>query len=437
MWWTMSSTGKPPSDQVRLARAFRVSPTKRVTALSITSTFAAIGALGVTVAFLPAAGLLFGIGAFELADRRTITKGLREVERWGFRVEGYRAWLLADEPAFDTELRGPVGMDVLTHAIAAVDAAIQVRRIDDRTFRVVTRRIALPGKQEGARPIYLGDRRLLGELLERILAPLHADVGILEIRMGEQATLAALGRGPDRPLEDAQPHESRGAFRDAAMVAPPALQALVHQGTTALALDERGNALTHRTERVLNAVGKTPAGVGTVAAVGLGGMVAGAQFGVVGIGLGAVAGLIGGVAMAVGTNRRNLRVISSLASGARDFPLEGYDSWLLSGRPLFELELKAPIDRNRVAERLFAIVAFSGEANAPVRWVEDLQWITDTLVRIETRPTLNQPTSGKFAAFYGGSHRLFQQCLNEVLRPLHLECGIAAVRMGGNLERRV
>lgn len=428
---------KPPSDQARLARAFRVSPMQRIAAVSVTSSFAAIGLLGLTVAFVPAAGLLVGLGGLELADRRTIAKGLREVERWGFRVEGYRAWLLAAEPAFDLELRGVVGVDVLGQAIAAVDPSIQLRAIDERTFRVVTRRIALPGTKEGAMPIYLGDRRLLGELLERILAPLHADVGIVELRMGDRDALEALGPRAERPPVESQLGESQGAFRDAGMAAPPALQALVHQGTSPLLLDERGHALARREERLLTAVGKTPAGPGTVVALALGGFASGAQLGPVGMGIGTIAGFIGGIAVAVGTNRRNLRVVNALAAGMREFSIDGYDAWLLSGRPLFEIELRSKTCRETLADRLRAIVAFSGEANAPVRWVEDIQWITETVARIETRPTLNQPSSNRVPAFYGGSHDLFQQCLHDVLRPVHAECGIVAVRMGGSLERRV
>jgi len=430
-------SGKPPSDRARLARAFRVAPTKVITALSITTSFAAIGIAGATIAFLPAAGLLVGLGGFELADRRAIAKGLREAERWGFPVRGYREWLLAAEPTFDLELRGIVGIDVIAQAIATVDPSIRIRAVDERTFRIVTRRIALPGTKEGASPIYLGDRRLLEELVERILAPLHADVGIVEVRMGDHAALAALGLPAGRAPEELHLGESQGAFRDAGMTAPPALQALVHQGTTALALDDRVHSLARREERLLNAVGKTPAGVGTVAAVAAGGMVSGAQFGPFGVAIGAVAGMIGGAAIAIGTNRRNLGAVRALAAGVPEFPIEGYDAWLLNGRPLFEVTLKTPMDRTELGARFLSIRAFSGEANAPVPWVEGIQWITDTVVRIETRPTLNQPSSNRIAAFYGGSHVLFQQCLHDVLRPVHAQCGIAVVRMGGNLERRV
>lgn len=432
----MRRSGKPPSEHVRLACAFKIPPTKRGTAITITSTFAAIGALGVTAAFLPAGALLVGLGGFEITDRRAIKKGLRELDAWGFPIEGYRAWLLADAPTFDVELRRNIDVQVIVTSAAAIDAAIEIRRIDERAFRVVTRRIALPGKKDGAPPIYLGDRRLLRELYDRILSPLHADVGIVAMRMGDRATLAAITSGGVREDDVLPAIEGMGAFRDQAMAAPPALQALVHGGSTSLSLAEDTRQIRNRSERVLHAAGKAPAGLGTVIAIMFGGLISGAQFGVIGAGMGIAGGLAVGIAAAVTTNRRNVSAISSLLTW-HGFPVEDYDAWLISGRPLFDVELAGPADTAWLLERLQGIEAFSGEANTSVRWVEDVTWIDDTLVRVETRPTLNHVSSSKVAPFYGGSHVLFQRLMLEVLVPLHSRVGIKVVRMGGFVDRRV
>src|SRR5690606_25312865 len=125
-------------------------------------------------------------------DRRVIKKGLRELDKWGFPIEGYRSWLLAAEPTFDVDLLREIDIDMIITSCAAIDPAIVVRRISERSFRVVTRRIALPGMKDGDPPIHLGDRRLLRELYDRMLSPLHADIGIVAMRMGDRATLTSI-----------------------------------------------------------------------------------------------------------------------------------------------------------------------------------------------------------------------------------------------------
>lgn len=431
----MRTPAKPPSDHTRLACAFKVPPTKRGAAVTVTSAFAAIGALGVTVAFVPAVGLLVGLGGFEVFDRRAIAKGLRELDDWGFPITGYREWLLADEPAFDVELQRHVDIQVLTTSASAIDPAIRIRRIDERKFRVITRRIALPGRKDGAPPIYLGDRRLLRELYDRILSPLHADVGVVGLRMGDNSALPAITAGIHRDDNAAPLVEGMGAFRDQAMAAPPALQALVHGGSS-LALAEDTRKLRFRSERILYAAGRHPAGVGTVLAITLGGVFTGVQLGPIGAGIGAIGGFIGGIVAAVGTNRRNSRAVGNLV-GWQGFAIEDYDAWLLSGRPMFDLELATPVDQGWLAQQLRTIQAFSGEESTMVRWVEDVMWLDERTARVETRPTLNHVSSSKIQPFYGGSHLLFQRLVLEVLVPLHKQVGIRVVRMGGFIDRRV
>lgn len=427
---------RPPSEHVRLARAFAIAPTKPGMAATLLTGFGAAGLLGATIAFLPAAAVVVAVGGFAITDRRVIAKGLRELDKWGFPIEGYRTWLLAAEPTFDVDLLREIDIDMIITSCAAIDPAIVVRRISERSFRVVTRRIALPGVKDGDPPIHLGDRRLLRELYERMLSPLHADIGIVHMRMGDRSTLTSVV--PTATLgEDGQPAMlGMGAFREPAKAAPPALQALVHSGGTSLSLTEETRKLPFRSERVLHAAGRSPAGIGVVLAITAGGAFSGVQFGPIGAGIGAIGGFIGGIAAAIANNRRNVRIVSSL-TGWQGFEIDGYDDWLIAGRPLFDIEITAPVDRAVLAQKLNAIVAFSGEANTTVRWVTEITWLEDLIVRVETRPTLIQPTSSRIRAFYGGSHVLFQQCLTEVLLPLHHEIKIKTVHMGGYVERRV
>ena len=425
---------RPPSDLVRLARAFDVPPTRPGAAFAITATLAGLGALGMAPLFIPAAAVLAGLGGTELRLRRRIAAGLRELDGWGFPVTGYRQWLLAEEPVFEVELRREVDIDVIARSAAALDSTVVVRRQDDRVFRVVTRRIALPPRKPGGSVVYLGDRRLLRELHAAVIAPLHADVGIVALRMGDLRTISALVPTRAAP-ELTAPGDTMGAFREPAMAAPPALQALQRVGTLSLRPAQDARRLNLRSERVLHAVGRSPVGAGTVAAIGFGGLMSGAQLGVIGAGIGAVAGLIGGTWVAIRTNRRNAGAVARLIPWA-GFPVEGYDDWLISGRPVLDLELTASLDRDAFAVELDQLEAFSVEANRPIRWVSEVAWLSDTVVRIETRPTLIHP-SRKLRPFYGGSHIMFQELMSRVLVPLHKQVGIVAVRMGGYVDRRV
>jgi hypothetical protein len=423
-----------PSDTQRLLRAFKVPPTAKKASLIVGGGLTAISILGGAFAIIPAVALGAGLGIFELTDRRAIRKGLAEIDEWGIPVEGYRDWLLAPEPAFDVELRRFADAQVISTSARAVDPGIRVRRISEREVRFVTRQVALPGLKEGEPPVYIGDRRLLFELYDRILAPLHADVGISRIRMGDRAVLEAR---PSVAVADAlEPDavEGMGAFRDQAMAAPPALQALVHTGST-LALAEDTRALRHRTERVLFATGRTPHGVGSILLVTLGLGISGLMYGPIGWIIAGTAGLITGTSLVVANNRRNAhRADAELQA---EFPIEEYDAWLLSGRPLFDIELRGPADRAWVSVRLRSIEAFSSELQQSVKWVEDITWIEENIVRVETRPTLISPASGRIRPFYGGSHALFQRMVIDVLVPMHREIGIVAVRMGGYVNRRV
>ena len=140
---------KPPSEHTRLLRAFQVPPTKQGVAATLAAGFGAIGLLGATIAFVPAAAVVAAVGTFAITDRRVIAKGLKELDKWGFPIEGYRAWLLAAEPTFDIDLRREIDIDMIVTSCAAIDPAITVRRISKVSFRVITRRIAFSSPASG------------------------------------------------------------------------------------------------------------------------------------------------------------------------------------------------------------------------------------------------------------------------------------------------
>jgi hypothetical protein len=316
----------------------------------------------------------------------------------------------------------------MEESMVAIDPEIIVRKISPRVFRIVTPRVALPGRKPNAPVVHFGDRELLQRVHDQLLAPLHADIGIIGMVMGDRTAMQNL-------LPAAAPPDAPGdAFREPAMVAPPALQALVQMGPTApVARDAR--RLGKRSERILHAAGRTPQGIGTIAGLTLGGTAFIAQYFPPAWWIGAIGGFIGGIATVLTVNGRNAAAVANLLPDHR-FPIEGYDDWLLSGRPVFDVELRAPVDRAVLETELRTIQAFSVEADQMVRWVEDISWPSPTSVRIETRPTLIRP-SRRIEPFYGGSHELFLQMLRNVLAPLDARVGIVAIRMGGNIERRI
>lgn len=426
---------KPPRDHLRLLRAFDLPPTRFGTAVWTTGVLGLFG-LAAPVMLVPAGAVVAGLGGMSLTDRRAIAKGLREVDAFGFPVAGYRAWLLADSPAFDIELRRDVDAEVVRTSTSAVDPAIVVDKSSPRVFRFVMRRIALPNAKPHLPPLEVGDRRMLAELHRRILAPLHADVGIVRMAMGDHATLAPLvaqHRADDEPV--VSDVVGLGAFRESAMAAPPALQALVHVGGDR-AMPHEARRLKLRSERVMHAANASPSGFGTVAAITLGGLTTGGQFGITGVWIGMAGGLVAGVFTVISGNRQNARSVAR-AVGNQGYPIEDYDDWLLSGRPLMDLETARPIDRAWFLEQVCRLTAWSVTQGTMVAWVEDVTWFSDTEVRIETRPSYIQPPTSRIEPFYGGSHEMFRRFMIEVLAVVHRQCEIRVVKMGGYIDRRV
>lgn len=398
---------------------------------------AALFGLATWFGFAIAGGVVAGMTGGAVENRQRVRRGLREVERWGFPVTGYRTWLLADEPTFEIELVRDLDPEVLVTSVRAIDSSITVVRVRERTFELITRRIALPPGRGESKPILVGDRELLHRLHAELLAPLHADIGVRRMRMGERGhmpeALALLSAGG----ESEGTGTSMGAFRDAALAAPPALQALVYSGGDR-ELPHEAQTVANRVQRVVySATGSAPHGASTALGFSLAGLTAGAAFaGPVGMAIGAVAGAVAGGVAAVKGNRNNANKVAASVLG-HGYPIEGYDDWLISGRPLLDIELGKPIEPATLQALLDTLPrAFSISANAEVSWIVEVRWFDERRVRIETRPTLVKPRN-KLEPFYGGSHQMFEIFCAQVLARLHGDARIVRVTMGGYLSRRV
>lgn len=403
-----------PLDRRRLARAFGFEPIKP---------WGPIAGVGATVLlpqfWIVGGALAVGIVAVIVDENRKIGDGLREVDNWGFPVVGYRDWLLAANPVFDIELRREVSVDLLAGSLHAVDPSIAVSRRSERVARVTMKRVELEGPQQ--QPTFLvGDRKRLFEVRDRVLAPLHADVGIVTVRMGDADTLAALV-----PLTK---EEGGGAaFRDQAINAPPDLQSLAHAGTAHLAPPQEARSLRLRQDRLLFALGRVPVTSGMLTLTLVGAMIVGGIF-TAGASLGAGLGfLIGGGAGSFGvwgmrrSDRR--RIDQEVAQFTRRaFPIDGFENWLLSGRPQFDIELERAVDPAYLAKLLES-------ATHKVT----LTWLSDVVVRVETEPTIHMAGHG-IKSFWGGNPYVFDELIGRIAKAM---IGIRAVRMGGYLDRRL
>lgn len=430
---------KKPSELQRLARAFTVRKASKRLPVLLGTGAAVIGA-ATPFGFVMAGAFAIGMGASEIEHRRKVKRGLTEVERWGFPVVGYRDWLLAEEPTFDIELARDLDPDVLITSAKAVEPSVRVSRVRERTFQIVTRRSALPPERGELQAVLVGDRELLITLHEQLLAPLHADVGIRRMQMGDRTRMPALQAllpaGDTGSKTEDREGMSMGAFRDAALAAPPALQALVYS-VADREMPREARTLKNRSQRVVYATGSTPHGVGTVTGFAAGGLFAGLGWvGPIGMAIGAVVGVGAGVMAAVNGNKRNAaRIAASLDNNG--FPIEGYDDWLISGRPIFDITLAAPLAPETFKMMLDTLPrAWSISTNGEVSWVVEIAWLEDKVVRLETRPALVEPPN-KVEPFYGGSHQMFETFRTQVLASLHRNVGVVSVQMGGYLTRRV
>jgi hypothetical protein len=401
-------------ERERLARIFGIEPLRPLGASALAGLMAL---LGTPVLWIASGTVTTWLVAIFVDEQRKIRDGLAEVNRWGFPVSGYREWLLALEPAFDLELERDVAIELLEGSLRAVDATIVIERRGERVVRVVMRRIEIRGGGEGVPTFLAGDRKRLAELCDRVLAPLHADVGIAEMRMGDRESLGAL------VATAAKDRHEGSAFRDQAKAAPPDLQSLVHAGTANLRPPREANALDLRVDRLLYATGQHPSSAGAMS-LAVGGL---AVVGMIVAPLGVLIGAAAGSGFAVAMRRNDhARVQRALEVSRRwPFPVEGYDDWLLSGRPLCDIEFASAPDHAEVERKLRAVAR-----------VAELVWLNDKLLRLESQPVMHSAEKG-IMPFWGGDPRELQQIVRVVHPSPHAEHPVVAIRMGGYLDRRV
>src|SRR5258706_9949873 len=132
-------------DRIKLARAFGIKLTRPFGAVATGLVSALVIGPAGWIGLVPGALIFAGVGKMLVDDRRDIDRKLREVETWGFPVEGYRSWLLADAPTFEIELRNEVGLDTVAAAVAAVGDVGAVSRGGPWVLRLATPRIGLAG----------------------------------------------------------------------------------------------------------------------------------------------------------------------------------------------------------------------------------------------------------------------------------------------------
>ena len=105
------------------------------------------------------------------------------------------------------------------------------------------------------------------------------------------------------------------------------------------------------------------------------------------------------------------------------FPVEGYELWCLSERPLFDVTLSTPIDRRQFADAVAAI-----DASAEVEWLEE------RVVRIYIPPRTvevsEQPTS------WYADHEALDRLIERLFLPLHSDLHIERIAMGGAMMKR-
>lgn len=130
---------------------------------------------------------LFAVGAVVAAvrdSRREAAKEQRAIEAelgWAsqqpFPVTGYRDWLASDRSLLVVHLRRAVDETTFRNAVRAIDPAIESCALDDRRYEVV-----VPSRVVAA--TRYGDVKLLKTVWDKLVLPLHADVGIDRVAMG-------------------------------------------------------------------------------------------------------------------------------------------------------------------------------------------------------------------------------------------------------------
>jgi hypothetical protein len=137
-------------------------------------------AIGIAGVLMAAIGIAFDARLYRTA-RADTARRLAVGAKQPFPVARYDLWLASERPLFDVYLRGAVAQQVVVDAAAAIDVGIAIEWLDDLTFRV-----AIPARtiESGEDAMNGGDERAWLAFAEKILGPLHQDVGIERVEMG-------------------------------------------------------------------------------------------------------------------------------------------------------------------------------------------------------------------------------------------------------------
>jgi hypothetical protein len=109
-----------------------------------------------------------------------VDQALRWTDEQGFPITGYADWLASEVPLLDVVFSAPLDRR-FADAVHAVDAAIDVDFLDERTAR-----LAIPPRviRRGEIEHRVGDREAFARLTESLLRPLHSEVGLARVDMG-------------------------------------------------------------------------------------------------------------------------------------------------------------------------------------------------------------------------------------------------------------
>ena len=140
--------------------------------------------VGVSAPFLVFCGLAFGGYSFVRSmiggppSDEAVARFLAASSRFPFPIEGYGLWLASEVPMFDVHLRAEVDQKLVADAARTLDPRIAIEWLRPGAFRV-----SIP-PQRRSETYYCGDRLAWERFADKILLPIHQDVGIEKVEMG-------------------------------------------------------------------------------------------------------------------------------------------------------------------------------------------------------------------------------------------------------------
>ncbi len=113
-----------------------------------------------------------------------------------FPIEGYADWLVADKPVLQLTLRTGIDANILRQGLLIIDPTAQLEVVDARRYRLALPRSWAPSPRADKHgttsvpslPTATSNAVVLRALTTQVLIPLHREVGVVGIRMGERAT---------------------------------------------------------------------------------------------------------------------------------------------------------------------------------------------------------------------------------------------------------